>query len=152
MAASDLEGTELPSGEFNVEGWKAHLWADATRDGEAAFRYDEDARDAGEPGQLVPHSMCQHIVFEATGGIEATMSRLTDDWKNGAALGGLRVDFHAPIETATPLAVEGAITNVVEKEGSTGGLTIVTHEYAVSTADGTAVYDLEADMVILEGL
>jgi len=152
MAKISLNGTKIPSGEFEVEGWKAHLWADATRDDEAAFRYDDDARDAGEPGQLVPHSMCQHIVFEATGGIEATMSRLTDDWKNGAALGGLRVVFHGPIETATTLAVEGEITNVLEKEGSSGGLTIVTHEYAVSTADGTAVYDLEADMVILEGL
>jgi acyl dehydratase len=152
MAVSELEGTELPSGEFEVEGWKAHLWADATRDEDAAFRYDEDAEAVGEPGQLVPHSMCQHIVFEATGGIEATMSRLTDDWKSGAALGGLRVDFHAPIETATTLAVDGEITNVVEKEGSTGGLTIVTHEYAVSTTDGEAVYDLAADMVILEGI
>ncbi|WP_255197615.1 MaoC family dehydratase [Halorarius litoreus] len=152
MVATELEGTEIPSGEFGVEGWKAYLWADATRDEEAAFRYDEDAEAVGEPGQLVPHSMCQHIVFEATGGIEATMSRLTDDWKSGAALGGLRVEFHAPIETGTTLTVDGAITSVVEKEGSSGGLTIVTHEYAVSTPDGDAVYDLEADMVLLEDL
>lgn len=150
MTARELAGTEIPSGEFEVEGWKAYLWADATRDEESAFRYDDDAKAAGEPGQLIPHSMCQHIVFEATGGIEATMSRLTDDWKSGAALGGLRVDFHAPTETETTLRVDGAITNVVEKEGSTGGLTIVTHEYAVSTTDGEAVYDLEADMVLLE--
>jgi hypothetical protein len=150
MVASDLEGTDIPSGEFEVESWKAYLWADATRDDEAAFRYDEDARDAGEPSQLVPHSMCQHVVFEATGGIEATMSRLTDDWKSGAALGGLRVDFHAPIETATSFAVEGEISNVVEKEGSSGALTIVTHEYAVSTVNGEPIYDLEADMVLME--
>ncbi|MFC7131527.1 MULTISPECIES: MaoC family dehydratase [Salinibaculum] len=150
MVASELAGTEIPGGEFEVEGWKAHLWADATREDEDAFRYDEDAEAKGEPGQLVPHSMCQHIVFEATGGIEATMSRLTDDWKSGAALGGLRVDFHGPIETATTLRVEGEITDVVEKEGSSGGLTIVTHEYAVSTADGDPVYDLAADMVLME--
>ena len=150
MVTSDLEGTQIPRGEFEVEGWKAYLWADATRDDEDAFRYDEDAEAVGEPGQLIPHSMCQHIVFEATGGIEATMSRLTDDWKSGAALGGLRVDFHAPIETDTALTVEGEITSVVEKEGSSGGLTIVTHEYAVSTLDGEPVYDLEADMVLME--
>jgi hypothetical protein len=150
MAATELEGTRLPTGEFEVEGWKAHLWADATRDDETAFRYDDDARAAGAPRQLVPHSMCQHIVFEATGGIDATMSRLTDDWTSGAALGGLRADFHAPIETDQSLTVEGRIDNVVEKEGSSGGLTIVTHAYTVTTADGEPVYDLEADMVLLE--
>jgi acyl dehydratase len=150
MVASDLEGTQIPRGEFEVESWKAHLWADATRDGEDAFRYDENAEGKGEPGQVIPHSMCQHIVFEATGGIEATMSRLTDDWKSGAALGGLRVDFHAPIETGTTLTVEGEITDVVEKGGSSGVLTIVTHDYAVSTLKGEPVYDLEADMVLME--
>lgn len=149
MVTSDLTGTVIPGGEFEVEGWKAHLWADATRDGEAAFRYDEEARKKGEPGQVIPHSMCQHIVFEATGGIEATMSRLTDNWKSGAALAGLRVDFHSPIETGTALTVEGEITNVVEKEGSSGSLTIVTHEYTVLTPSGEPVYDLEADMVLM---
>jgi acyl dehydratase len=150
MVANNLEGTDIPSGEFEVKGWKAYLWAEATCDDEAAFRYDEDAREVGEPGQLVPHSMCQHIVFEATGGIEATMSRLTDDWKNGAALGGLRVDFHAPIEAGTSFTVEGEISNVIKKEGSAGELTIITHEYAVSTPNGEPVYDLEADMVLIE--
>ncbi len=149
MVASDLEGTEIPSGEFEVESWKAYLWADATRDDEMAFRYSEDAQDAGEPGQLVPHSMCQHIVFEATGGIEATMSRLSDDWKSGTVLGGLRADFHAPIETATSFIIEGEISNIEKRDGSSGELTIATHRYTVSTTDGEPVYDLEADMVIL---
>lgn len=150
MAETKLEGTELPSGEFEVEGWKAHLWADATRNDEDAFRYDKDARAVGAPGQLIPHSMCQHIVFEATGGIDATMSRLTDDWTSGAALGGLRADFHAPIEADQSLTVEGHIDSVIEKEGTSGGLTIITHAYTVTTTDGEPVYDLEADMVLLE--
>lgn len=151
MVTSDLTGQQLPAGEFEVEGWKAHLWADATRTDEDAFRYDEDAKAAGEPGQLIPYSMCQHIVFEATGGIEATMSRLTENWREGAALGGLRAEFYSPLETETRLFVEGEITDVVEKDGSTGSLTIVTHAYEVSTDSGDRVFDLEADMVLFGG-
>ncbi|WP_049995873.1 FAS1-like dehydratase domain-containing protein [Halococcus sediminicola] len=150
MGRSKLVGTELPSGKYEVEGWKAHLWADATRNNEDAFRYTNDAQSPVGTSQLVPHSMCQHIVFEATGGIKQTMSRLTEDWASGAALGGLRADFHAPIEVGETLYVEGVIESVVEKEGSSGELTIVTHTYSVETTDGTAVYDLEVDMVILE--
>lgn len=150
MRRSELIGTELPSGEYEVGGWKAHLWADATRNDNDAFRYTEDAQATAGTKQLIPHSMCQHIVFEATGGIEKTMNRLTDDWTSGAALGGLRADFHSPIEVGETLYVEGAIEDVIGKEGSSGGLTIVTHAYSVETADETPVYDLEADMIILE--
>jgi acyl dehydratase len=151
MIDSDLEGTQLQSGEYEVASWKAHLWADATRNHNDAFRYEEDARETGEPGQLVPHSMCQHIVFEATGGIDETMSYITEDWTNNAALGGLRADFHAPILVGQTLQVEGEITSVVEKDGSSGSMTIVTFDYAVTTPDGEHVYDLEADLVLMGG-
>ena len=150
MVDEQLEGTQLPAGEYEVEGWKAYLWADATRNEENAFRYDEDAKSLGEPGQLVPHSMCQHIVFEATGGINETMSYISDDWTSGAALGGLRVDFHAPLEVGETLTVDGEISNVIEKEGSSGTLTIVTYAYTVTTAEGDGVYDLEADLILME--
>lgn len=152
MVSTDLEGTELPFGEFSIKDWKAFLWADATRDEADEFRYDDDARESGAPGQLVPHTMCQHIVFEATGGIDETMSRLTEDWTSGAALGGLRAEFHAPLPTGEPLSVEGHISSVEQKEGSMGPLTIVTHVYEVRTRDDEHVFDLEADMVLLEGL
>jgi acyl dehydratase len=146
----ELTGTELPTGRFAVEDWKAFLWADATRDDEDAFRYDEAAMDAGEDGQLVPHSMAQHVAFEATGGIEATMSKLADDWQSGAALGGLRVEFHAPLETGQPLEVGGRISNVEQKEGSSGGLTIVTLSYEAETPAGEPVFEMDADMVLME--
>lgn len=151
MKGTDLEGTELPSGEFTVEDWTAYLWADATRNEEDAFRYDHAAEAAGEPGQLVPFTMCQHIVFEATGGIEATMSRIDDDWTSGAALGQLRAEFHAPLETGQPLRVSGHVGTVEEKAGSQGSLTIVTHVYEATTTDGDPVFDVEADMVLMEG-
>lgn len=151
MVDDNLEGTQLPAGEHEVEEWQAHLWADATRNGEDAYRYDEDARAAGEPGQLVPQSMCQHIVFQASGGIDEVMGMVSEDWTSGAALGGLRVDFHAPLETGQTLEVEGQINSVVEKEGSSGPLTIVTYDYTVTTEEGENVYDLEADLVLMEG-
>ncbi|WP_458210639.1 FAS1-like dehydratase domain-containing protein [Haladaptatus sp. NG-SE-30] len=149
MVGTELEGTELPSGEFEVGGWKAHLWADATRNDEDAFRYEEDAKAAGEPGQLVPYSMCHHIVVEATDGVDAMMNRITDKWTAGAALGGLRVDFHAPLQSGETLRVEGRVDDVVEKEGKSGRLTIVTHAYSVTSPTGDPVYDLEADIVVL---
>ncbi|WP_435158268.1 FAS1-like dehydratase domain-containing protein [Haladaptatus sp. DFWS20] len=149
MTRTNIEGTELPSGEFTVEDWKAYLWADATRNDEDTFRYDEAAQVAGEPRQLVPFSMCQHIVVEATGGIEETMGRLADDWTSGAALGQLRAEFHAPLETGQPLQVSGYISNVDKKEGSTGPLTIVTQVYEVTMSDGAPVFDMEADMVLM---
>lgn len=152
MAGTELEGTELPAGDYAIEGWKAFLWADATRNDEPAYRYEEDALEAGAPGQLVPHTMCQHIVYEATGGIDATLSRFVDDWTSGAALGGLRVEFHAPLETDQTLHVEGTIDEVVEKEGSSGPMTIVTQTYEVTATDGSPVYDLEVDIILLEGL
>jgi len=151
MVGTDLAGTELPAGEFEVGGWKAHLWADATRNDEDAFRYEEDAKAAGAPGQLVPYSLCHHVVVEATDGVDAMMNRITDEWTDGAALGGLRVDVHAPIESGTTLQVEGHIDAVEEKEGESGRLTIVTHAYTVTTADGDPVYDLEADIVVMGG-
>ncbi len=152
MADKKLKGTQLSAGEYTIEEWKAHLWADATRNEEDAFRYDEDAKSVGEPGQLVPHSMCQHIVFEATGGIDETMSYISDDWTSGAALGGLRVDFHAPLQVGNTLKVEGQISEVLKKEGSSGPLTIVTFAYTVQDESGEHIYDLEADLVLMEGL
>jgi hypothetical protein len=149
MTHTDLEGTELPSGEYTVEDWKAYLWADATRNDEDTFRYDEAAHAVDEPGQLVPFTMCQHIVVEATGGIEETMGRLADDWTNGAALGQLRAEFHAPLEVGQPLQVSGYISNIEKKEGSTGPLTIVTQVYEATQSDGDRVFDLEADMVLM---
>ena len=149
MAGNQLEGTQLPAGEYEVEGWKAYLWADATRNEENAFRYDEDAESLGESGQLIPQSMCQHIVFEATGGINETMSYISDDWTSGAALGGLRVDFHAPLQVGETLIVEGEIHSVVEKEGSSGTLTIVTYAYTVTGTDGEEIFDLEADLILM---
>lgn len=150
MDRTELEGTELPGGEFTVEDWRAHLWADATRNDEDAFRYDEAAQAAGEPGQLVPFTMCQYIAFEATGGIEETMGRLAEDWTSGAALGQWRAEFHSPIETGQPLSVSGHIGDVERKDGSDGGLTIVTHVYEATTPDGDRVFDMEADMVVME--
>jgi acyl dehydratase len=150
MDGDELAGTELPSGSFAVEDWKAFLWADATRDDEAAFRYDEAARTAGEDGQLVPHSMAQHIAFEATGGIEATMATLSDDWQSGAALGQLGVEFHDPLETGQPLKVAGRISNVEETKGSSGALTIVTLSYEAETPAGDPVFEMDADMVLME--
>lgn len=150
MDVDDLADTELPSGRFAVEEWKAFLWADATRDDEAAFRYDEAAAAVGEDGQLVPHTMAQHIAFEATGGIEATMGRLSDDWRSGAALGQLQVEFHAPLETGQPLVVTGRVTDVEEKDGSSGGLTVVSLSYDVETPAGDPVFDMVADMVLME--
>ncbi|MEF8813815.1 MAG: MaoC family dehydratase N-terminal domain-containing protein [Halovenus sp.] len=151
MAKTGLEGTQLPSGEFAIEDWKAFLWADATRNEEDAFRYENEGETADTSGQFVPHSMCQHIVFEATGGIDETMSRLTEDWTSGAALGGLRIECHDSIETGEEFRVTGEITNVEQKEGSSGSLTIVTHAYEVTDTSDDPVYDLEADMVLLEG-
>jgi len=147
MVNTGLEGTQLPAGEFTVDGWKAFLWADATRNDTDVFRYEDGETES----QSVPHSMCQHIAFEATGGIEKTMSRLTDDWTSGAALGGLRVQFHDSLEAGEALHVTGEITNVQRTEGSSGPLTIVTHAYEVTDTSDDPVYDLEADMVILEG-
>lgn len=149
MVDKDLVGTELPSGEYTVEDWKAHLWADATRNDEDAFRYDEDAREKGEPGQVVPHSMCQHIVFEASGGIEEAMSYASEDWRSGAALGGLRVEYHAPVEVGQTLHASGHISDVFEKEGSSGTLTFVTYSYTVNSEGGEPLYDFEADVVLL---
>jgi len=151
MTEIDMEGTQLPSGGFTVEDWKAFLWADATRNGDDAFRYGSEAETDRPSAQLVPQSMCQHIVFEATGGIDRTMSRLTDDWTSGAALGGLRVEFHDSLETGEELQVTGEITSVERKQGSSGPLTIVTHAYEVTDESDEPVYDLEADMVLLEG-
>lgn len=149
MDAEELEGTQLRSGRFAVEDWKAFLWADATRNEEDAFRYDEAAEAAGEAGQLVPHTMAQHIAFEATGGIDETMGRLADDWQRGAALGGLRVDFHAPLRTERTLDVSGEITDVEIKEGSSGQLTIVTLRYLAETPDGETVFEMAVDMVLM---
>ncbi|MFT4947222.1 MAG: hypothetical protein ACI8TL_001462 [Natronomonas sp.] len=151
MTDDTLEGTRLPSGEYEVEGWQAHLWADATRNDEDAYRYDDEARAVGEPGQLVPQSMCQHIVFQASGGIDEVMGMVSEDWTSGAALGGLRVDFHTPIEAGQTLKVEGRIDSVVEKEGSSGPLTIVTYSYTVTAETGDEVYDLEVDLILMEG-
>lgn len=151
MVDSDLVGTELPSGTYTVEDWKAYLWADGSRDEETAFRYDEDATEKGEPGQVVPHTICQHIVFQATGGIEESMSYASEDWTSGAALAGLRVEFHEPIEVGEPLHASGRISDVYEKEGSTGQLTFVTYDYDVTDERGTLIYDFEADVVLLEG-
>ncbi|MCU4753107.1 MaoC family dehydratase N-terminal domain-containing protein [Halobacteria archaeon AArc-curdl1] len=151
MDPTELEGIELPSGEYTVERWKAFLWADATRNDDDTFRYDDDAIEAGENGQLVPHTLCQHIAFEATGGIESTMGRLADDWTSGAALGQLRATFHGPLEVGQTVHVEGHIANVERKEGSSGGLTIVTHAYDVRTPDDEPIYEMEADMILMEG-
>jgi len=141
MVDKNLKGTELSTGSYTVEKWKAHLWADATRNRNDAFRYDEDAQTIGEDGQLVPHSMCQHIVFEATGGIDKTMSYISDDWTSGA-----------PLKVGITLEIEGHISEVVKKEGSSGPLTIVTFAYTVTDQDGEHIYDLEADLVLMEGL
>lgn len=149
MDAEELEGTQLRSGRFAVEDWKAFLWADATRNEEDAFRYDGAAEAAGEDGQLVPHTMAQHIAFEATGGIDETMGRLADDWQRGAALGGLRVDFQAPLRTERALDVSGEITDVEFKEGSSGRLTIVTLRYLAEIPDGETVFEMDADMVLM---
>lgn len=147
MTDESLVGTQLPAGQYEVEKWHAHLWADAVRNDEEPFRYDEDAQAVGESGQLVPQSMCQHIAVQATGGVDKAMSYVSDDWMSDTALGGLRVDFHAPLEAGQTLQVEGEISNVVEKEGSSGQLTIVTYEYTIRTDEGEHVYDLEADVV-----
>jgi len=152
MDAADLDGTELGAGRFTVEDWKAFLWADATRDAEDAFRHDDAAAAAGESGQLVPHTMAQHVAFEATGGIKATMGQFSDNWQSGAALGGLRVDFHEPMTTGDPLEVSGEITGVEVKDGSSGELTIITLSYDAETTDGEAVFDMDADMVLMEGI
>lgn len=150
MEVQQLEGQELPTGEISVERWKAFLWADATRNGEDAFRYDERAAELGEDGQLVPPTLCQHVAFEATGGIEATLGQVSDDWKSGAALGQLRVEFHAPMHVDEPYAVTGEIANIDRKDGSQGELTIITYAYEVTTTDGEPVYDLEADLILMD--
>jgi hypothetical protein len=150
MDTKQLEGTELPSGEYTVEGWKAFLWADATRNENDEFRYDEAVEADDASRQLVPYSMCHYIAFEATGGIEETMNRISDDWQEGAALGQLRTDLHSPIMVDEPYHVSGHISNVEHKEGSTGGLTIVTQSYEVTTTDDEPVYDMEIDMVLME--
>lgn len=150
MELRQLEGRELPDGEITVERWKAFLWADATRNDEDAFRYDDRAAELGEDGQLVPPTLCQHVAFEATGGIERTLGKVSDDWKSGAALGQLRVEFHAPMRVDEPYAVSGEIANIAEKDGSEGDLTIVTYAYEVTTTEGEPVYDLEADLVLID--
>ena len=152
MVDENLEGTTIAAGDYTVADWKAHLWADATRNTENAFRYDEDAEAIGEPGQLVPPSVCQHIVFEATGGVDETMSYISDDWESGAALGGLRVDFKAPLVAGEPLEIEGHISEVQEKEGSSGPLTIVTLAYTARDHTGEHIFDLEMDEILMEGL
>ncbi|MFP9191437.1 MaoC family dehydratase N-terminal domain-containing protein [Natrialbaceae archaeon A-CW1-1] len=149
MDPTKLVGTELPSGEYTVDRWKAFLWADATRNDEDAFRYDTDAEACGESGQLVPHTLCQHIAFEATGGIESTMGRLADNWSEGAALGQLRADFHRPLHVGETVHVTGQIEHVERKEGSSGQLTIVTLSYDVTTETDDPIYDMEADMVLM---
>lgn len=150
MELRQLEGRELPDGEITVERWKAFLWADATRNDEDAFRYDDRAAELGEDGQLVPPTLCQHVAFEATGGIEQTLGQVSEDWKSGAALGQLRVDFHAPMHVDEPYAVSGEIADIERKDGSTGELTVVTYAYEVTTTDGEPVYDLEADLVLMD--
>lgn len=150
MDTKQLEGTALPSGEYTVERWRAFLWADATRNENDAFRYDDAVDADNASGQLVPYSMCHYIAFEATGGIEETMSRISDDWQEGAALGELRTDLHGPITVGEPYHVSGQISNVEHKEGSTGGLTIVTQSYEVTTTGGEPVYDMEIDLVLME--
>lgn len=151
MTEGELEGTQLPSGEYTVEGWKAHLWADATRTDDDAFRYEDEAPPG--IGQLVPYSMCQHVAFEGTGGVEETMGRLSEDWTEGAALGQLRAEFYQPIEVDERYSVSAHVSNVKEKEGSSGPLTIVTVAYEITTsANDELVYEMEADMVLMEGL
>lgn len=150
MDVHELEGRQLPAGEMEVERWKAFLWADGTRNNEDAFRYEERAAELGADGQLVPPTLCQHIAFEATGGIERTLGQVSDDWKSGAALGQLRVEFHEPMYVDEMYAVTGEIKEIVEKDGSDGALTVITYAYDVTTTDDEPVYDLEADLILMD--
>ncbi|WP_435361841.1 MaoC family dehydratase [Haloarchaeobius sp. DFWS5] len=150
MELAELEGTSLPDGELTIESWQAFLWADATRNEEAAFRYGDAATEQGEAGQLVPPTMCQHLAVDATGGIEGTLGNVAPDWKEGAALARLDADFNQPIRVHEPYHVSGYIPNVATKDGSRGELTFVTFEYDVTTTAGEPVYDLSFDVVLFD--
>jgi hydroxyacyl-ACP dehydratase HTD2-like protein with hotdog domain len=94
--------------------------------------------------------MCHYIAFEATGGVDETMNRISDDWQGGAAFGELRADFHSPLEVGVEYHATGEVSNVDQKKGSTGELTIVTVSYELSTADDEPAYDMEADIILME--
>ncbi|MFC6719815.1 MaoC family dehydratase N-terminal domain-containing protein [Natrialbaceae archaeon GCM10025810] len=149
MDIDELEGQPLPDGTFTVESWKAFLWADATRNDEDAYRYPEQGEELGADGQLVPPSLCQHIAFEASGGIDETLGRVSDNWASGAALGGLRTDLYMPIIVNEPLQVSGEIASVEQKDGSSGQLSIITFDYEVTDSADEPVYDMEADLILL---
>lgn len=139
-------GRTYGPGEFTVERWLAHLWADATCNEDDAFRRpDEDGV------QHAPPTLAQVVAREAagTGTFEADLR--AGDWEDPSVfLGGQRLSFERPLRVGETYRATAEVVDVARKEGSSGPFRVVTVAYAVETAAGDPAFDLETDLVVRE--
>lgn len=154
------------AGEFTVEPWMAHLWADATSNPDDCFRHgagdpadgraaEEDcaangrATDGRTPDDLVvPPTVIVHLAREATG-----MASVETELRANAGpglevfLGGQGITAQRPLRVNTVYRAEAAVQPVVEKSGASGNFSVLTVEYEVSQDDEVA-FEAHTDLIL----
>jgi hypothetical protein len=151
MELRDIEGRELPSGEVEVTRRDAFLWAEATRNEDDAFRYDEDARELGADGQIVPPVLLQHVANEGAAGTEEALADVDVDWESGVYLGEQTFEYDEPLAVGETYRVCGSIPSVEYKEGSSGNFHLVTLAYDIESTAGETVAETSKTIVFMEG-
>lgn len=150
MEHEDIEGKQLPTGTCTIERWMAYLWADATRNEDDVFRYDEDAEAIGEPGQLVPPELGQMIVREGGGARpKEALRELEPDYDKGVYHGEQEFEFHQPLYVDETYEVEGAVTDVTRKEGRSGPFDLVTMRFDVVDSGGEPAFVAKPRMILM---
>jgi hypothetical protein len=146
----DIEGKQLPEGEFEVERWMAYLWADATRNENDAFRYEEEAAASGEPAQLVPPELGQLIIRDGGGARpKEALSELEPDYDKGVYHGEQEFEFHQPLYVDETYRVTGEVTDVERKEGRSGPFDLATMRFDVFDSDEDLAFVAKPRMVLM---
>lgn len=140
----------LPSGEFTVESWMAHLWADATNNEDDVFRYDDDAREIGEEVQLVPPEFAMVIANEGIGlSTEEILKDMGFNWESGVYHGEQGFKFHRPFRADVAYSVSGEVVDFENKEGDQGKFTVATLEYEITNPADDLVCETEKKIVLM---
>ncbi|WP_436933852.1 FAS1-like dehydratase domain-containing protein [Halovenus marina] len=135
---------ETWEGTFTLDRWLSVLWAEATRNDMELFR-------DGSHGPLAPPTLAVVVGREGagTGDIEG---RLRDGkWDDPSVfLGSHRFTYNQPLEWGQTYHVTAEVTDLEQKNGSSGSFSLLTVSYDATTAKGETVFEMATDLVVHE--
>jgi hypothetical protein len=141
MTGTDIVGTELPGGTYDVKRWMAYLWADATRNDDDRYRYAEETDVEGDGIDLPPEFATQIAVAGAGQSIEGILNEMNLDWDGGVFYAGQELTFHQALRSDTAFTITGEISEVERKHSDDGGFYLIGIDYHVRDGEDDPVFD-----------